>query len=98
MTPLLPLVLLFFPTSVGCCTLPPLILPAYVYALFHSAVNFNLKVKVARSSKMLVSYHILHGVTTEDLDLNLHCHKNLKSNSTNLNEKYSLNNLLFSND
>jgi hypothetical protein len=56
----------------------------------HAASIFTIKMEEARSSEMLSCCNITHCHNTEDLKLNLHHHKNLKSHTRNIpvtNEK-----------
>jgi hypothetical protein len=60
------------PSTTITVTLPPLILSAYIYVHFSSAIYYTLKMRAARSSKTLVSYHsTLHHHSPWHLDLKL---------------------------
>jgi len=65
-------------------TLPHFLLAAklcsLLLSLYPSTIHFTLKMETARSSKTMVSYHNTTWChNPENLDLNFHCHENLKS-------------------
>jgi len=62
-----------------CMVSTPLILPAYIYVPFPSAIYFILKMKVAWPSEKLISYHnTKQHHNPENHELNFHHSKNLK--------------------